>query len=88
MPIAYGMIHGHKSVHSSGGVAATPTFMVNDVFVSATPSWTLDDWKKLIDPLLANKTSHKLVRPFSFPKMYITWQHIKLKEMGQLSNAI
>ena len=35
-----------------GGVAGTPTFMVNDVVVSADPSWTVDDWKKVIDPLL------------------------------------
>ncbi|KAK7087970.1 uncharacterized protein [Littorina saxatilis] len=37
------------------GVAGTPTFMVNDVtvLVSADPLWTVDDWKNLIDPLLA-----------------------------------
>ncbi|XP_070204823.1 uncharacterized protein [Littorina saxatilis] len=35
------------------GVAATPTFMVNDVLVSADPSWTVKDWSKVIDPLLA-----------------------------------
>lgn len=36
------------------GVAGTPTFMVNDVNVfNADPTWTLEDWRTIIDPLLA-----------------------------------
>ncbi|KAK6184472.1 hypothetical protein SNE40_006940 [Patella caerulea] len=34
------------------GVAATPTFFVNDVMVGATPTWTAAQWKQLIDPIL------------------------------------
>jgi hypothetical protein len=37
---------------SRGQVTGTPTFLVNGVFVNASPSWTLDDWKQIIDPLL------------------------------------
>ena len=40
-----------------GGVAGTPMFMVNDVLVSADPSWTVDDWRKVIDPLLGLEQS-------------------------------
>lgn len=40
-----------------GGVSGTPTFMVNDVLVDADPSWTVNDWKKLIDPLLQGSSS-------------------------------
>lgn len=29
--------------------------MVNDVVVGADPSWTVDDWKKVIDPLLKSR---------------------------------
>ncbi|XP_025089798.1 uncharacterized protein LOC112561488, partial [Pomacea canaliculata] len=34
------------------GVASTPTFMVNDVEVSADPSWTENEWLDVINPLL------------------------------------
>lgn len=34
------------------GVAWTPAFMINDVLIQAEPTWTLDDWKKVIDSLL------------------------------------
>ncbi|CAH3120067.1 unnamed protein product [Porites lobata] len=34
-------------------VSGTPFFFINDIFVSeASASWTVEDWKKLIDPLL------------------------------------
>ncbi|CAF0752921.1 unnamed protein product [Didymodactylos carnosus] len=36
----------------SRNVASTPTFMINGVFVSADASWSLDDWKSVIDPML------------------------------------
>ena len=35
------------------GVAGTPTFFVNGVFINASPSWSLADWKSVIDPILA-----------------------------------
>ncbi|CAF1171747.1 unnamed protein product [Didymodactylos carnosus] len=35
----------------SRGVFSTPTFMVNGVYVSADSSWTLDNWRSVIDPL-------------------------------------
>ncbi|KAJ8313103.1 hypothetical protein KUTeg_010476 [Tegillarca granosa] len=35
-----------------GGVANAPTFMINDVVVDADLTWTVDDWKQIIDPLL------------------------------------
>lgn len=41
----------------SRGVSGTPTFMVNDVLVNAYSSWTVTDWKTLIDPLLADHSS-------------------------------
>ncbi|XP_013394009.1 uncharacterized protein LOC106161560 [Lingula anatina] len=35
------------------GVAQTPDFFINGIqIVQATPSWSLKDWKKIIDPLL------------------------------------
>lgn len=36
----------------SRAVFGTPTFFLNDVTVAADPTWTLDDWKQVIDPLL------------------------------------
>lgn len=36
----------------SRGVTGTPTFMLNDVSVAADASWSVDDWSKVIDPLL------------------------------------
>jgi protein-disulfide isomerase len=36
----------------TGGVTGTPTFMLNDVSVAADASWSVDDWSKVIDPLL------------------------------------
>ncbi|XP_053375319.1 uncharacterized protein LOC128545986 [Mercenaria mercenaria] len=36
----------------SRAIAGTPTFLVNDVLVAADPTWTLNDWKQVIDPLL------------------------------------
>lgn len=34
------------------GVAGTPWFFINGVEVMGSPTWTVDDWKKIIDPLL------------------------------------
>ncbi|XP_048750376.2 uncharacterized protein LOC125662244 [Ostrea edulis] len=39
------------------GISGTPMFTVNDVIVQADASWSLDDWKKVIDPLLGNSSS-------------------------------
>jgi len=36
----------------SRGVAGTPTFFVNGIPVQADPSWTLADWRQVLDPLL------------------------------------
>jgi hypothetical protein len=36
----------------TGGVTGTPIFMLNDVSVAADASWSVDDWSKVIDPLL------------------------------------
>ncbi|UJR27385.1 hypothetical protein I4U23_008675 [Adineta vaga] len=38
----------------SRGVVGTPTFFINGVTTSASSSWTLDDWKSVIDPILAS----------------------------------
>ena len=35
-----------------GGIASTPTFLLNDITVEADPSWTLSDWQQVIDPLI------------------------------------
>ncbi len=36
------------------GATGTPTFLINGVAVSADASWSLADWKSVIDPLLAS----------------------------------
>ncbi len=36
------------------GVAGTPTFFINGVTNSDSSSWSLDDWKSVIDPILAS----------------------------------
>ena len=36
----------------TGSVASTPTFFLNDVPLAADPTWTLTEWKEVIDPLL------------------------------------
>ncbi|XP_071093181.1 uncharacterized protein [Haliotis cracherodii] len=41
------------------GVAATPTFMLNDILVAADPSWTVAQWKQVIDPLLGVHASKR-----------------------------
>jgi len=41
----------------SRGVVATPTFLINGVATSADDSWSLDDWKSVIDPILATVES-------------------------------
>ncbi|XP_041456946.1 uncharacterized protein LOC121409167 [Lytechinus variegatus] len=35
------------------GVYGTPQTFINGAVISSQPSWTLTDWKKIIDPLLA-----------------------------------
>ena len=35
-------------------MAGTPTFLINGVMINADPSWTLKDWKSIIDPILAS----------------------------------
>ncbi|CAF3333822.1 unnamed protein product [Rotaria sp. Silwood2] len=37
----------------SRGVIGTPTFLINGVITSAGPSWSLSDWKSVIDTILA-----------------------------------
>jgi len=37
---------------SRGQVTGTPTFLINGVFINADPSWTLAEWKQVIDPIL------------------------------------
>ena len=37
-----------------GGISGTPMFTVNDVIVSADASWGLEEWRKVIDPLLGD----------------------------------
>lgn len=44
--------HFHSLHVISGGIAGTPTFLINDVKVDADPTWTLTEWRKVIDPLL------------------------------------
>jgi len=36
----------------SRGVSGTPFFFVNGILVQADPTWTLADWRSIIDPLL------------------------------------
>lgn len=48
----------------SRGVLGTPTFFVNGVQVNGQPSWTLSDWRIILDPLLqpqptAQQKKHK-----------------------------
>jgi protein-disulfide isomerase len=38
----------------SRGVTGTPTFFINGVATSASSAWSLDDWKSVIDPILAS----------------------------------
>jgi len=38
---------------ASRGVYGTPTFFVNGALVDADGDWTVDQWRKLLDPLLA-----------------------------------
>ncbi|CAF1339484.1 unnamed protein product [Adineta steineri] len=38
----------------SRGIVGTPTFLINGVATSASSAWSLDDWKSVIDPILAS----------------------------------
>ncbi|XP_072046736.1 uncharacterized protein [Amphiura filiformis] len=40
-------------------ISGTPQILVNGVGVDASLSWTLDDWMKVIDPLLGKKITRK-----------------------------
>ena len=44
-----------------GTVSGTPQFLVNGVGVGASSSWTVDDWKKVIDPLLGKAILTKVL---------------------------
>jgi len=44
----------------SRGVVGTPTFFINGVATSASDSWSLADWKSVIDPILASAESVKV----------------------------
>ena len=46
-----------------GSVSGTPTYFLNDVPIAAEPTWTLDDWKTVIDPLLTGKTESLIFEP-------------------------
>ncbi|WAR03467.1 hypothetical protein MAR_010025 [Mya arenaria] len=37
---------------ASRGIASTPTFLLNDVEVAADPTWTMAEWRQVIDPLV------------------------------------
>ncbi|XP_062578658.1 uncharacterized protein LOC134240589 [Saccostrea cucullata] len=39
------------------GISGTPMFTINDVIVQADASWGLEEWKKVIDPLLKRSSS-------------------------------
>ena len=39
-------------------MAGTPTFLINGVSISASPTWSLADWKSVIDPILASNENH------------------------------
>jgi len=45
------------------GVSGTPTFFVNGILVMADPSWSLSDWRQVLDPLLAPSSRHSPTRP-------------------------
>jgi len=44
----------------SRGVSGTPFFYVNGINVQADPTWTLADWRFVLDPLLPSKTRNSL----------------------------
>ena len=37
---------------ASRGLSSTPSFLLNGVAISADPSWSVDQWKQVIDPVL------------------------------------
>lgn len=41
------------------GISGTPMFTINDVIVAADASWSLEDWRKVIDPLVSNNSSYQ-----------------------------
>jgi len=47
------------------GVSGTPTFFVNGVVVQASPSWSVADWKSVIDPLLKPATAAPAMLSFA-----------------------
>lgn len=46
----------------SRGAVGTPTFLINGVVVSADASWSLADWKSVIDPILASNEKNSEVK--------------------------
>jgi len=46
----------------SRGVSGTPWFFVNGIQVQADPSWTLSDWRQVLDPLLPSSFAHLKAR--------------------------
>jgi len=36
----------------SRAITGTPQFLINGVFINASPSWSLSDWQSILDPLL------------------------------------
>jgi protein-disulfide isomerase len=40
---------------ASRGIFGTPSFLVNDVRVDGQSTWTLKDWRRVLDPLLSLK---------------------------------
>jgi len=46
----------------SRGVSGTPFFFVNGILVQADPTWTLSDWRSIIDPLLSSEVLHSLCK--------------------------
>jgi len=45
----------------SRGVSGTPFFFVNGILVQADPTWTLSDWRSIIDPLLSSERKERLI---------------------------
>lgn len=47
-------IKSYKRIYEFIGVAGTPTFFINGVFVDASPSWSVNDWESVINPILVS----------------------------------
>jgi len=60
-----------KYACSRGQVTGTPTFLLNGIYVDADASWTLADWKVMIDPLLSGVMSDRST---------VTHKHVSMKQ--------